>query len=268
MPAEQSAKPQTSIDAGNARFWDELCGTALARQIGIEDASEQSLARFDAAYLERYPYLPGYLADPRLAGARVLEIGLGFGTLSGQLISRGAVFHGVDIAAGPVEMARHRLRLAGQEPDGRVVEGSALALPHPDGTFDFVYSIGCLHHTGDLPRSISEVRRVLKPGGKAIVMLYHRHSARRLIGVTLPALLSRRPADERVRGMYDTNAAGEAAPHTDYVSRRDVRRLFAGFSSVKTEARNFDPLRFIPRERLLGNVDRVLGLDLYITARR
>lgn len=47
-------------------------------------------------------------------------------------------------------------------------------------TFDYVYSIGCLHHTGDVPRSIEEVHRVLVPGGRAVVMLYNRHSLRRM----------------------------------------------------------------------------------------
>lgn len=268
MGSQATSNPQASIDQGNARFWDELCGSTLARHLGVEDASAESLARFDEAYLGLYPYLSAYLPDGRLAGAHVLEIGLGYGTLSGQLIARGAFFHGVDIARGPVEMARHRLRLAGQDADDRVVQASALALPHPDAAFDFVYSIGCLHHTGDLPQAISEVHRVLRPGGTAIVMLYHEHSLRRLLAVKLPALVRRAPVDESQRGMYDKNLAGEAAPHTDYVSRSDVRRLFGGFASVGIDTRNFDPVRFIPRERLLGNIDRVLGLDLYITARK
>ena len=69
--------------------------------------------------------------------------------------------------------------------------------------------------------------------------------------------------------MYDTNAAGEAAPHTDYVSRARRAPAVQGLRRASAiDARNFDPLPYIPRERLLGNVDRVLGLDLYITARK
>ena len=165
-------------------------------------------------------------------------------------------------------MVRHRLRLAGEDPGDRVLEGSALEVPHASDTFDFVYSIGCLHHTGDLPRSVGEVHRVLRPGGTAVVMLYNRYSARQLQRVVIPGLLRRGQAPSTVRGMYDTNAAGDAAPHTDYVSRRDVRRLFSDFSDVEIDARNFDPLPYVPRRRLLGNVDRLLGLDLYITARK
>jgi SAM-dependent methyltransferase len=257
-----------SLDERNAAFWDELCGSALARQLGIVDASPESLARFDAAYLAIYPYLQRYLDAP-LAGREVLEIGLGYGTLSGELMRRGARYHGVDLARGPVEMVRERLaRTGATEAQERVVQASALELPFPDARFDYVYTIGCLHHTGDLPRAVAEVHRVLEPGGTAVVMLYNRHSWRQLRQVALPALLRRARPRDQVAALYDTNAAGDAAPHTDYVSAGEAKRLFGAFNSVSIERRNFDSLPYLPRERLLGTVDRLLGLDLYITARR
>jgi SAM-dependent methyltransferase len=258
----------SSLDTRNADFWDELCGSSLARSLGITDASAESLARFDGAYMRHYPYLPHYLDHP-IARRRVLEIGLGYGTLSGELMARGADYHGLDIAAGPVEMVRHRWRLrGGSNAEQRVVQGSALQLPLADASFDYVFTIGCLHHTGNLPRAVDEVRRVLRPQGTAVVMLYNAYSFRRLVRVGLPALMRRRRTDDEVAAMYDTNAEGQAAPHTDYVSPSQVRRLFAGFSSVAIERRNFDGLRYIPRDRLLGTVDKLLGLDLYITAHR
>ena len=68
--------------------------------------------------------------------------------------------------------------------------------------------------------------------------------------------------------MYDSNAAGEAAPHVEYVSRRDARRIFAPFSDVRIDVRNFDDTRFVKREWMLGTLDRDAGTDLYITATR
>jgi SAM-dependent methyltransferase len=263
-----SAQTQADLDEQNASFWDELCGSALARRLGIQDASAESLARFDAAYLAYYPYLDEYIPD-RLDGERVLEIGLGYGTLAGELIRRGADYTGLDIAPGPVAMARHRLALAGiAEAEGRARQGSALELPYPDAAFDRVFTIGCLHHTGDIPRAVNEAHRVLRPGGTAVVMLYHRHSFRRLVKVTLPALVRHRRSDDQVAALYDTNLAGEAAPLVEYVSRRDVRRMFWAFSEVRIDSRNFDRTRFIRREWMLGTVDRLLGTDLYITAVR
>lgn len=226
-----------------------------------------------------YPYLARYVDDLPVEGSKVLEIGLGFGTVGQILAARGAHYHGADIAAGPVAMLRDRLRWLGRPDDDSVVQASALELPWADGTFDLVVSIGCLHHTGDLPQAVSEVHRVLVPGGLAFVMLYNAHSFRQLVVVRrerLRALRARRSSAERVRGMYDMNSAGEAAPHTDFVSRRGARRLFGAFSSVEIQSQNFNSLAAtfarhtvtIPREWLLGNIARVAGLDLYIHARK
>ena len=49
-PRAVTSDSQTALDDRNAGFWDELCGSSLARQLGITDASAESLARFDAAY--------------------------------------------------------------------------------------------------------------------------------------------------------------------------------------------------------------------------
>jgi SAM-dependent methyltransferase len=274
-----TADPQHTIDEGNRGFWNELCGTGLARELGITEITPESLARFDDAYMGSYPYLERYLDDLPVEGRKVLEIGLGYGTVGQILAERGARYHAADIAEGPVAMMRDRLRQRGLLDDGSVLQASALELPWEDGTFDVVVSIGCLHHTGDLPRAVSEVHRVLVPGGLAFVMLYNARSFRQIVVVRrerLREVLARRNSAERVRAIYDVNAAGEAAPHTDFVSRGDVRRLFGAFSDVKIDSQNFDALTptlagrtlTIPRERLLGNVGRIMGLDLYIHARK
>jgi SAM-dependent methyltransferase len=267
------------IDRRNTEFWDELCGTGLAQQLGLVGRDRETLDAFDRAYLGFYPYLLGYLDRFSLTGRRVLEVGLGYGTLGQQIIERGAKYHGLDIAAGPVRMMQHRLAMLGQPGEDRIVQGTALAMPYADETFDFVYSIGCLHHTGDLPRSIDEVRRVLVPGGHAVVMLYHEGSARQWLRVRLPAAAARLrgrsgPSHDDVARMYDANSAGTVAPHTDFVSRRTVRRLFSRFAAVRIETRNFDDIRLrrrlvVSRSRALGSpLERWLGLDLYIVARR
>jgi SAM-dependent methyltransferase len=275
-----SSTSQQLVDERNATFWDELCGTSLARSIGVTDRSQDSLRRFDDAYMHLYPYLAAQLRAPRRAGEPLLEIGLGYGTVSQRLAEAGFGYHGLDIAAGPVEMVRSRLRMLGAtDAERRVVQGSALDIPHPDGAFGHVVSIGCLHHTGDLPRAIVEVHRVLESGGTAMVMLYNRHSLRQLV-LRWQVLAARAAGrdDERMRAAYDANSAGDAAPETVFVTARQVREeLFASFSDVHIERHNFDPTRLISlggrtlalsRERALPTVARVLGLDLYISARK
>jgi SAM-dependent methyltransferase len=273
-----SATAQHDVDARNAAFWDELCGSSLARSIGLTDHSPESLRRFDDAYMDLYPYLPAQLRPPRRDAEPLLEIGLGYGTVSQQLAEAGFGYQGLDIAEGPVEMVRQRLRMLGvADAERRVAQGSALEIPHPDGAFGHVVTIGCLHHTGDLPRAVSEVHRVLEPGGTAMVMLYNRHSLRQLV-LRCRSLLDRDDGDERARAAYDANATGDAAPETVFVTARQVRdELFAAFADVRVERRNFDGIGLpavrgravsISRNWMLGTVDRVLGLDLYIHARK
>ncbi len=265
---------QNVTNIENAQFWQELCGSGLARSIGITDASPESLRRFDEAYFTFYPYLKRYVLDERVKNKKVLEIGLGYGTLGQLLAAAGCNYYGLDISKGPVAMMQHRLAQLGLEQTEEWVSvGSALNILHRDDTFDYVYSIGCLHHTGNLKQAVAEVHRVLAPGGKAIVMLYNRYSFRQLVRgsqIRLRYGLSMANRDRELRALYDTNQEGEAAPHTDFVSRGEVKQLFEQFAHVKIDIQNFDDCRVkgirIPRTRLLNNVARRLGLDLYITA--
>jgi SAM-dependent methyltransferase len=260
------ADEQNTLDQRNREFWDELCGSHFARHLGITEITRESLERFDRAYMDMYPYLARYLDELPVEGRDTLEIGLGFGTVGQLLAARGARYHGADIAAEPVAMMQDRLRWLGKPADESVVQATALELPWDAESFDLLVSIGCLHHTGDLPGAVGEVHRVLRPGGTALVMLYNAHSLRRLFFGT----------GKQVDTRYDANESGDPAPHTDYVSRRDVRRLFGAFADISIDVQNFDEVQWvfarrrwtIRREKLLGNLGRVLGLDLYIHARK
>jgi SAM-dependent methyltransferase len=269
---------QQHLDDANADFWAELCGTGMARAVGVEDSSAESLARFDRAYMDFYPYLERYL--PWRSGERLLEIGLGYGTVGQLLAARGLDYHGLDISPGPVGMMAHRLAQLGvADAASRVTVGSALDIPHPDDSFDVVVSIGCLHHTGNVARAVAEVQRVVRPGGEMMIMLYNRHSYRR--SVMLPVRAVKRGVwrdaakrDELIRATYDASSDGTAAPATEFTSVADVRRLFAGCSQVNVRRENFDDFWLtarghglrMPRAVFLNNIARIAGLDLYIAA--
>lgn len=268
---------QSDIDKKNIDFWDELCGTSLAKALGITDHSAENLERFDRFYFDMYPYLKKYVDMEKLHGLKVLEIGLGYGSLSQMLASKGCTYYGLDISAGPVDIVRHRLWLMGiEEPEKRVIQGNALEIPFPDGYFDFVYSIGALHHTGNLARGVAETHRVLARGGKSLIMVYNRSSFRQMIEIPFGYWKQRFKGNtqdyaEFMRSKYDSNSSGEANPHTDFIKPSEVKRYFKGYSKIKVDIQNFDSYYifkryYLDRKRFLNNIARILGLDLYVTA--
>jgi SAM-dependent methyltransferase len=186
------------VSQRNAEFWDELCGSHLARHVGIRGASPEELARFDAAYLDLYPYLLGYFPRELVERRRVLEVGLGYGTLAEALARMGADYHGLDIAAGPVEMARHRLAgVPGGRPE-QVQQGSVLELPFPDASFDLVT------HANMLP-FFDELARVTAPDGHVVFAFSHGRDT----PIYVPPERLRRELTQRGFGDFRELAAGD-----------------------------------------------------------
>jgi SAM-dependent methyltransferase len=108
----------------------------------------------------------------RLRGARVLEIGVGMGSHAGLLAANAGHYTGIDLTAVAVAATQRRLAVAGLP--GQVLRMDAEAMDFPDASFDFVWSWGVIHHSSDTWRILAEIRRVLRPGGEAVVMVYHR----------------------------------------------------------------------------------------------
>jgi SAM-dependent methyltransferase len=80
----------------------------------------------------------------------------------------------VDLSAASIEVARQRCEAAGFNPDLRIAD--AEQLPFSDNSFDLVYSYGVMHHSPNTRQCVREALRVLKPGGRAKIMVYHHPS--------------------------------------------------------------------------------------------
>src|SRR5687767_9036650 len=91
-------------DVANKAFWNEPCGTTLAASLGLSDRSEASLEAFDRAFFTLYPYLQQHLAAVAKPGARIVEFGLGYGTVAGWLAARAGLYLGIDLAVGPTQI--------------------------------------------------------------------------------------------------------------------------------------------------------------------
>jgi len=97
------------------------------------------------------------------AGARLLDVGCGIGLVSEPLARLGYAVTGIDPSPHSLELARERAARAGLAIGYRVGRGEDL--PYPDASFEVVTCCDVLEHVEDLPRVLSELARVLTPGG-------------------------------------------------------------------------------------------------------
>jgi ubiquinone/menaquinone biosynthesis C-methylase UbiE len=136
-------------------FWNtHPCGDHQVES--LKGDYEAFFARYDELRYRREAHILRRLDQIDFKGKRVLEIGLGQGADSEQLIRRGAVWSGIDLTPESVDRVRARLRLRGL-PYTYLECASALALPFPDNSFDIVYSFGVLHHIPEVKTAQREI---------------------------------------------------------------------------------------------------------------
>jgi len=109
---------------------------------------------------------------PFASGRDLLEVGCGTGLLLERFAAMCKSAKGVDLSPGMLEKARQR----GLD----VVEGSATALPFADASFDVAVSFKVLAHIPDIRTALSEMTRVVRPGGHVIAEFYNPRSVRAL----------------------------------------------------------------------------------------
>ncbi len=150
-------------------------GTALGRRVpgGILIGDAGAYDRLSGFLLgSLYGSIAADVASVVPAGGRVLEVGCGPGHLSIRLADQ----HGFDVTGldlDPVMIERARAKVAhgspGDERRPAFVVGDAATLPFPDGSFDVVVSTLSMHHWADPVAGLTEIGRVLRAGGRALV---------------------------------------------------------------------------------------------------
>src|SRR5229473_1911669 len=171
--------PNAELKERVRAFWQaHPCGTKFS---DAEMGTREFFERVEAHRYAKEWHIPKAADFAGARGLRVLEIGCGLGTDGAQFAKAGADYTGVDLTDAAVELARKHFELLGLRGEFRTAD--AENLDFADESFDLVYSHGVLHHTPDIEAAIGEIHRVLKPGGRAIVMLYHRGSYNYRIGI-------------------------------------------------------------------------------------
>lgn len=107
-----------------------------------------------------------------LKNKKLLEIGVGMGSHAQLLAEHAASYTGIDITEYAVKATSERLKLFSLR--GEVFQMDAEKMAFPDATFDTIWSWGVIHHSSNTQKIMNEMHRVLKPGGEAIIMVYHR----------------------------------------------------------------------------------------------
>jgi len=259
-------------------FWQQHpCGTKFS---DAETGSREFFERIEKHRYEKEWHIPIAANFAGARGLKVLEIGCGIGTDGAQFARAGADYTGIDLTEAAIDLARERFALSGLKGDFRVSDAENLNFP--DDSFDLVYSHGVLHHTPDIEAAIREIHRVLKPGGRAMVMLYHRGSynyrvgirvlrragagllkseggiklVHRLTGEPIDSLRAHAASLKNANGdfsaaeLLNQSTDGAGNPLARVYSRREARDLFKDFHAVELRA-HFLNKRFIP---VVGNL--------------
>lgn len=253
------------VDIGSKRFFE----LADERFYSWNTRLHTEAAPFSAIF----PYA-------EMQGRDVLEIGCGMGCMAMNWAQRGARLTAVDLNEVSIAQTRQRFDHFGLSCDLR--QADAESLPFDGERFDYVYSWGVLHHTPGTADAIEEIRRVLKPGARTGIMLYHRDSF--LYRYTIAYIegwlnLERRFLTELELGSrYGDGGREEGNPHTWPVTKREVMALFSNFQEVKIEVLGADlpPILNAWRPRLhqtlqessVAALARRYGWSLWITAHK
>ena len=120
------------------------------------------------------PFIPRLFKFERMAGRRVLEIGVGNGTDAVAMAQRGALYTGIDVTARHLELTRANFAMAGLA-QPTLVCGDLLASEFRE-KYDFVYSFGVMHHIPNETAYLQRVRELLTPGGRLLLGVYSKYS--------------------------------------------------------------------------------------------
>ena len=179
-------------------------------------------------------------------GQKVLEIGCGAGRCTVALAQRGYLIHAMDSVEGMLNFTQEHAIEAGVSSSVTTSLGDAHNLPFPDGSFGLVLAIGVIPYLQFPQKGLSEMARVLRPGGFVLVTAGNRwrlndvldpwscpplQPAKKVIGTILRRFRKARPDDSGLPLRLDA------------LRKFDGWLLPAGLSKIKATTVGFPPIR-------------------------
>lgn len=231
-------------------FWEEAsCGEELYLSgFSAKDYLEHSEKRY-----ELEPEILDFAKFDSFKDLKTLEVGVGLGADHQKLAEAGAKLHGIDLTERAINHTKRRFELIGLSSLLQVAD--AEKLPFEDNSFDAVYSWGVIHHSPNTTGALQEIFRVLKPGGFAKIMIYHKYS---IVGFMLwlrYGLFRFKPFIPW-KELYGTYLE---SPGTKAYSKKEAISLFENFNiiSISTPVNHADLLTSDVGQKHRGIVLRV-----------
>jgi len=223
------------------QFWENnpLCSHLIIHQPGTSTFFDE----YDKIRKRNEPddIIQEWLEPDRWKGLHVLDIGCGNGYVHAKFATAGAKTVGLDLTQKALSLTGKRFKL--QHLEASLVQGNSARLPFPPDSFDMVYSLGVLHHSPNTEQSFSEIRRVLRPGGKAVVMVYNKDSV--FYRLRIPVMKFFNP---QFRGWsiqeICNHLDGPGNPLGKFYKRSDVKKMMQGFKQLRFQPFFFSYLHF------------------------
>jgi len=277
-PSTPQADEDTLARREAQKQWEaNPCGASTVR--GVEP---ESLEWFREARRVRYnEYAPWLRATTGIEHVRdkdVLEIGVGLGSDHFTLASGGNRMTALDLSREHLRLTQRHLSLEGFSTTA--VHGDMERMPFADASFDVVYSFGVLHHTDHMEEAVAEIRRVLRPGGRAIISVYHRDSVffwlRTVAWNGIAQGGFRRDGWARTLARIEAGAGDDYVPTVRVLSRAGLQRLFGQFRIESLRSAGVMPddflhFQIVARRISRSTLERVfgrLGWYLVVTAHK
>ncbi len=165
----------------NRRWWNENpMRYDWDSKIKLREFSKEFYQEIDSRFFSNSEeYFPAnkkpfdFLIDfNSLVQKDVLEIGVGIGSHAQLLAENAKSFLGIDITDYAVNSVKKRFEVFNLP--GKIIKMDAETLAFEDNSFDFIWSWGVIHHSSNTEKILKEIKRVLRPGGEAVIMAYHK----------------------------------------------------------------------------------------------
>ena len=216
-----------------------------------------------------YPYLQESAEFKYHRNEKILEIGVGMGTDLIEYSKYGAKVYGVDLGSDQINLTKKMFETL-ELPFEELKVASAEKLPYENDFFDLVYSFGVIHHTPNINNAVNEIYRVLKPGGRAIIMIYSRgwkHYIKRCFIQGILKMKIFKYGFDWQKVYNEVSEVNGFSPLTQILTRKQVKQLFSDFYIETIEKKRlgeffeYKPYNTIKMPNFVKNIFYLLGLE-------